>query len=151
METERKSAVSATLTLPCQFCGAWNRVVADRARDRPKCGECAKPMLLDRPYPLTDATFDRVIAEAGIPVIVDFHADWCGPCKMMAPELDAFAARHTGVVLAAKLDTDRNPATAQRFNIRGIPTIMRFADGARTAEQSGAIRLAEIERFAGVA
>lgn len=107
-------------------------------------------MLLDRPFPLTDATFERAIAESAIPVVVDFYADWCGPCKMMAPEMDAFAAKHAGTVLAAKLDTDRNPATAQRFNIRGIPTVIRFSGGAATAEQSGAMRLADIERFAGL-
>lgn len=107
-------------------------------------------MLLDRPFPLTDATFARVIADAGIPVIVDFYADWCGPCKAMAPELDSFAGKHAGSVLVAKLDTDRNQATAQKFNIRGIPTMIRFSSGAKTAEQSGAMRLPEIEKFAGV-
>lgn len=107
-------------------------------------------MLLDRPFPLTDATFARVIAEAGIPVIVDFYADWCGPCKAMAPELDSFARKHAGSAFVGKLDTDRNQATAQQFNIRGIPTMIRFASGAKTTEQSGALRLAEIEKFAGV-
>ena len=107
-------------------------------------------MLLDRPFPLTDDTFGRVIESAEIPVVVDFYADWCGPCKTMAPDMDAFAAKHVGRVLTAKLDTDRNQVTAQQFGIRGIPTIMRFAAGAKTAEQSGAIKLAEIERFAGV-
>lgn len=108
-------------------------------------------MLLDRPFALTDETFDRVIAEAGVPVLVDFYADWCGPCKVMAPEMDAFASKHAGRVFAAKLDTDRNQATAQRFDVRGIPTLIRFAAGVKTAEQSGALRLAEIERFAGIA
>jgi thioredoxin 2 len=126
-------------------------VRVDRAKDRPKCGECGKPMLLDRPFPLGDDTFDRVIAEAGVPVLVDFYADWCGPCKMMAPEMDAFASKHAGKVLAAKLDTDRHQVTAQKFGIRGIPTLIRFADGKKTAERSGAMRLADIERFAGVA
>jgi len=108
-------------------------------------------MLLDRPIALSDETFDRVVAESGVPVLVDFYADWCGPCKMMAPEMDAFAAKHAGAVLTAKLDTDRNQVTAQKFGIRGIPTLIRFADGRKTAEQSGAMRLADIERFAGVA
>ncbi|HVZ49093.1 MAG TPA: thioredoxin [Gemmatimonadaceae bacterium] len=108
-------------------------------------------MLLDRPFALTDETFDRVIQGAGVPVLVDFYADWCGPCKVMAPEMDAFAAKHAGAVLTAKLDTDRNQGTAQRFGIRGIPTLMRFSDGQKTAEQSGAVRLADIERFAGLA
>ena len=108
-------------------------------------------MLLDRPFSLSDASFDRVIAEAGVPVVVDFYADWCGPCKMMAPDMDAFALKYAGRVLVAKLDTARNQVTAQRFAIRGIPTLMRFADGKKTAEQSGAIRLPDIERFAGIA
>lgn len=108
-------------------------------------------MLLDRPFPLTDASFSRVIAEAGIPVLVDFYADWCGPCKAMAPAMDAFASKHAGKVFVAKLDTDRNPVTAQFHNIRGIPTLMRFADGKKTAEQSGAVRLPDIERFSGLA
>lgn len=150
MTPETRSAVSATLTLPCLFCGTWNRVIADRVLDRPKCGECAKPMLLDRPFPLTDATFDRVVKEAGIPVVVDFYADWCGPCKIMAPDMDAFAARHAGTYFAAKLDTDRSPLTAQRFAVRSIPTVIRFERGAKTAERAGAMRLAEIEAFAGV-
>src|SRR5581483_12336554 len=129
MPNENDTAVGTTLTVPCQFCGTWNRVRADRVKDRPKCGECGKPMLLDRPIALSDETFDRVVAESGVPVLVDFYADWCGPCKMMAPEMDAFAAKHAGAVLTAKLDTDRNQVTAQKFGIRGIPTLIRFADG----------------------
>lgn len=108
-------------------------------------------MLLDRPFPLTDETFSRVIADAEIPVLVDFYADWCGPCKMMAPEMDAFAAKHAGAAFTAKLDTDRNPRTAQLFNVRSIPTMIRFDAGAKTAEQPGAMRLAQIEKFAGLA
>ena len=148
MKPETEAVVSTTLTLPCLFCGGWNRVKSDRVRDRPKCGECGKPMLLDRPFPLTDETFERVIAEAGIPVIVDFYADWCGPCRVMAPEMDTFAANHAGEQFAAKLDTDRSPVTAQRFDVRSIPTVMRFEAGAKTAERAGAMRLAEIEAFA---
>ena len=107
-------------------------------------------MLLDRPFPLTDASFARVMAEAGIPVVVDFYADWCGPCKMMAPEMDAFAVKHAGRVFAAKLDTDRNQATATLFNVRSIPTVIRFDGGKKVAEQAGAMRLPQIEAFAGV-
>ena len=106
--------------------------------------------LLDRPFALTDATFARVIAEAGIPVIVDFYADWCGPCRMMAPEMDAFAATHVGRVFVTKVDTDRNQATAGQFGIRSIPTVIRFDGGAKVAEQAGAMRLPQIEAFAGV-
>jgi thioredoxin 2 len=145
------TATDRSLTLPCQFCSTWNRIDADRAGDRPKCGSCGKPMLLDRPFNLSDDSFERVIAEATVPVLVDFYADWCGPCKMMAPDLDAFAAKHAGRVFTAKLDTDRNQVTARRFNIMSIPTSIRFEAGAKVAEHAGAMRLAEIERFAGVA
>jgi thioredoxin 2 len=128
-----------TLTLQCQFCQAWNRIDAARAADRPKCGKCAKPMLLDRPVKLTDDTFARTIADSEVPVLVDFYADWCGPCKMMAPAVDQLASTWTGRALVAKLDTDANQRTAQQFQIRGIPTVMVFHGGKAVANQSGAV------------
>src|SRR5678816_2091742 len=79
------------ITVRCQFCETWNRVVAERAVDRPKCGKCGKPMLVDRPIALNDETFARTIAESEVPVMVDFYADWCGPCKIMAPFIDELA------------------------------------------------------------
>jgi thiol-disulfide isomerase/thioredoxin len=94
-------AAGAHCTLPCAFCGRWNRVPAVRAQHRPKCHDCAKPILLDRPFVLAAETFHRVIAESTVPVVVDFHADWCGPSKMMAAVL----------------------------GIRGIPTLIRFDAG----------------------
>src|ERR1043165_890622 len=85
------------IAIRCQFCGTWNRVDAARASDRPKCGKCAKPMLLDHPVKLDDETFAKTIAETEIPVLVDFYADWCGPCKMMAPFVDQLANEKQGV------------------------------------------------------
>src|SRR5690349_22267764 len=82
------------LTLRCQFCDTWNRVDAARAGDRPKCGNCARFLLLDRPFTLFKDTFARTIAEAELPVFVDFYADWCGPCKQMAPAVDELALRN---------------------------------------------------------
>ena len=127
------------LTIRCQFCETWNRVDAARAADRPKCGKCAKPMLLDRPLHLTDETFARTIAETEVPVLVDFYADWCGPCKMMAPSIDELAREKQGVALVAKLDTDRAQRSAGGFNIRGIPTVIVFTNGKETARQTGAV------------
>jgi thioredoxin 2 len=127
------------LTIRCQFCDTWNRIDASRAADRPKCGKCAKPMLLDRPLHLNDETFARTIAEAEVPVLVDFYADWCGPCKMMAPFVDEIARERQGQVLVAKLDTDRSQQTASRFNIRGIPTVIVFKNGKEAAQQTGAV------------
>jgi thioredoxin 2 len=138
------------VTIRCQFCETWNRVVAEKAANRPKCGKCARPLLLDRPYALTDDTFDRTIAESDVPVFVDFYADWCGPCKQMAPEVDKLAAKYQGRALVAKLDTDRSPRTAQAHQIQGIPTVMVFAGGKSTARQSGAMPLAALEKLLGV-
>ena len=127
------------LTLRCQFCETWNRIDAARAADRPKCGKCGKPMLLDRPFPLNDETFARTIQEAEVPVLVDFYADWCGPCKVMAPAVDEIAATYQGRALVAKLDTDRAQRTASSFNIRGIPTTIVFKGGKEVARQTGAM------------
>ena len=127
------------LTVRCQFCETWNRVDAARVADRPKCGKCGKPMLLDRPLALNDETFARVIAEADVPVFVDFYADWCGPCKIMAPAVDEVARTYMGRALVAKLDTDRAQRTSSSFNIRGIPTSIIFKGGREVARHTGAV------------
>ncbi|HSU12908.1 thioredoxin TrxC [Longimicrobium sp.] len=127
------------VTVACPFCGRLNRVDLARAADHPKCGECGRPILLDRPLALSDASFERVIADAQVPVLVDFYADWCGPCKMVAPIMDELARSRMGSVLIAKLDTDRNQQTAQRFQIASIPTVMVFRDGKPVAKQVGAL------------
>ncbi len=133
------TAATRKATVRCAFCGTLNRVDLARAADRPKCGECAKPILLDRPIAIGDADFGRVVGEAEVPVLVDFYADWCGPCKVMAPTLDEIARERAGELLVAKLDTDRNPATAQRFGIRGIPTLIVFRDGVEVGRETGAV------------
>ena len=102
-------------------------------------------MLLDRPIHLDDETFSRTIAESEVPVLVDFYADWCGPCKMMAPYVDEIAREKQGVALVAKLDTDRAQRTASGFNIRGIPTTIVFKNGKEAARQTGAMPKAGLE------
>jgi thioredoxin 2 len=144
---ESTAPVARHLMLQCQFCETWNRIDASRAGDRPMCGKCAKPMLLDRPVKLTDGSFQRTIAESDLPVLVDFYADWCAPCKRMAPEVDRLASAWTGRALVAKLDTEANQRTAQHFNIRGIPTVMVFQKGRVLANQSGAMPYAVLEQF----
>jgi thioredoxin 2 len=123
--------------VPCPFCATLNRVDLSRVDDRPKCGQCGRPILLDRPVPVSDQTFDGVIAGATVPVVVDFYADWCGPCKIMAPVLDQLAADRRGRLLVAKLDTG-NQATAMRFGVR-IPTLIVFSGGKETAREVGAV------------
>ena len=145
---------TAHATVRCQFCQAWNRVDAARVADRPKCGNCATPILLDRPLKLDDETFARTIGESTVPVFVDFYADWCGPCRAMAPAVDQLAAKHAGRLLVAKLDTDAAQGTARQFDIRGIPTVIVFSGGTESVRQAGATTLPGLEqllRKAGVA
>ena len=139
----------AKLTVRCPQCAAWNRISADRVANGPKCGKCAKPIALDHPLLLTDDTFARTIAESDVPVLVDLYADWCGPCKMMAPYVDQLARDRMGKALIAKLDTDRSPRTAGSFNIRGIPTTIVFRGGKEAARQTGAVPKSELERLLG--
>ncbi len=133
------------ITLRCQFCETWNRIDAARAADRPKCGKCQRPILIDRPVPLDDDTFARVVESSEVPVFVDFYADWCGPCKMMAPSVDQLAAKYQGRALVAKLNTDLAQQTTQRFQIRGIPTSIVFSGGREVARQTGAVPLQGLE------
>lgn len=123
------SATRSPVTLRCGFCGTLNEVDLAKAAHRPKCGECTKPMLLDRPVKVTQDDFDRTVLGAGGPVLVDFYADWCAPCKMVAPLLDEIAHDNVGRILVAKVDTDRAPEVAMRYGIRSIPTLLLFEAG----------------------
>jgi thioredoxin 2 len=153
METEAKPTTQK-LTVRCQFCDTWNRIDAGKVTAGPKCGKCAKPILLERPMVLNDETFSRTINETDLPVAVDFYADWCGPCRMMAPAVDALAAHLQGKALVTKLNTDLSQRTASGFNIRGIPTTIVFKGGKEVARQSGALPLEGLKQLvakAGVA
>src|SRR2546422_10086103 len=129
--------VSKRATVACPFCATLNRVDLARVADRPKCGNCGRPILLDRPIAVSDATLDAVLAGTDVPVVMDGYADWCGPCKIMAPVLDDFARDRAGEVLVTKLDTDRNPVTTQRLGIRAIPTLIVFRSSHETARHAG--------------
>ncbi len=136
-----------TATVACPFCDTLNRVDLSRLDQHPKCGNCGKPILLDRPIAVSDANFAQVTTDTTVPVVVDFYADWCGPCKIMAPLLDDVALHRTGELLVVKLDTDRNPITGQRLGIRGIPTLIAFRSGKEVARRVGAVPPAELEAF----
>jgi len=136
---------SRRATVACPFCATLNRVDLARLADRPKCGSCSRPILLDRPLPASDENFERIVAETTVPVLVDFYADWCGPCKIMAPILDDVARQRAGDVLVLKLDTDRNPTVAQRFDIRGIPTLIVFRQNKEAGRRTGAVPRADLE------
>jgi thioredoxin 2 len=134
----------STATVPCQFCDKLNRVALDRLHALPKCGSCGVPLRLDRPLRVSDSNLDKVVSGTDVPLLVDFHADWCGPCKVMAPVLDEIAAERAGSLVITKLDTDRNPALASRYGIRGIPTVIVFRSGREAAREVGAVPKARL-------
>jgi thioredoxin 2 len=121
------------ITIPCSSCGAANRVPREKlARGlRPKCGRCkqALPEAAAAPVVVTDATFVAEVERSPLPVLVDAWAAWCGPCRTIAPAIDELAAELAGKVRVAKLNVDENPATARRFDIRSIPTLLVIAGG----------------------
>ena len=143
-ETER---TTKPVVVSCAFCGKPNRVDLGRLDAGPKCGQCGKPIRLDRPLKVTDGDFDRTIEGASVPVVVDFYADWCGPCHMMAPILDDVARRKAGDVLFLKLDTDANQATPGRFAIRGLPTLVAFRNGRESGRHVGVADAAAVEKL----
>ena len=130
---------SSRAVVRCPFCATLNRVDLARVEHHPKCAECGKPILLDRPTSIAESDLDRIVKESEVPVVIDFYADWCAPCKVMAPVLDELARERRGHALVMKLDTDRNPAATQRFNVRGIPTLIVFRDGQEVAREVGAV------------
>jgi thioredoxin 2 len=140
-----------SVVVRCVFCDTPNRVDLARLASGPKCGNCGRPIRLDRPIKTGEDGFDQTIGSAGAPVLVDCYADWCGPCRMMAPALDDFAQRHAGEVLVLKLDTDANPVLSTRLGIRGIPTLIAFEHGAERARHVGAADLATLEKLTGLA
>jgi thioredoxin len=113
----------------CSACGAVNRIPRERAGQPARCGKCRAPLATAAPVAVTDASFDAIVRAAPTPVLLDCWAEWCGPCHMLAPTIDALARDYAGRVLVGKLDVDANPATAARFEIRGIPTLLVFDHG----------------------
>ena len=140
---------SDPLHIACAACGATNRVPAERLADDPTCGRCGAALLDGQPVELTDANFDAVTAKTELPVVVDFWAPWCGPCRMMAPAFAQAAGQLKGRALLVKVNSDDNPRTAAKFGIRSIPTLVRLDRGREVRRVSGALPAAQIVAFAG--
>lgn len=135
------------MEIVCPHCKAINRVPAERLQDNPVCGACKQVILPDHPIELTADNFDALIERSGLPVVVDFWAPWCGPCRAMAPMFAEAAKQLHGRAILAKLDTDAQPAIAARFGIRSIPTLAIFKNQGEVAREAGARPAAEIVRW----
>lgn len=132
----------------CPHCQAVNRVPQERLEEKPDCGRCHAPLFPAHPVALDGQAFERHLTRGEIPLLVDFWASWCGPCRMMAPHFERAAAELAPHVLLAKVNTEEQPQLAGRYGIRSIPTIVLLHRGREVARQAGAMSSADIARWA---
>lgn len=133
----------------CPHCGKTNRLPAERVGQHPDCGACGEPLFPGKPVEMDDARFQDYLRRTDLPVVVDFWASWCGPCRMMAPQFEQAARKLAGRVQFLKVDTDANPGLSQRYAIRSIPTIALFHGGREVRRSAGAMSAAQIEAWIG--
>ena len=132
----------------CPACLTTNRVSLARLGEDPKCGHCGAPLFPGAPIDLDEATFEKFVNRTGLPVLVDFWAPWCGPCRAMAPHFERAAAQLKSRVQLVKVNTEQSPALAVRLHIRAIPTLVLYRDGTEIKRASGALDTAELVKWA---
>lgn len=131
------------MQIVCANCGVKNRVPDARLQQQPKCGRCSNPLLPGAPIILGDGEFEHFVQNTDLPIVVDFWADWCGPCKIMAP-IFAQAAQQRPALLFVKVDTEAAQRAAGRFQIRSIPTLVVLRGGHEIARSAGAMALPQL-------
>ena len=136
------------LAFACPRCHRINRVAPDRLDSGPRCGACKAPLdVSGTPLHVDDDTLDRLVRSSPVPVLVDFWAEWCAPCRMVAPALEELGRRHAGRLIVAKVDTDRHQRHAAALGVRGIPTLALFEGGRPVDQKVGALGLPQLEAW----
>ena len=144
VETDAQTGDDTTI-YSCSHCGGMNRILRARLGDDPVCGRCKEKVFPRRPVTVTDASWKKEVEDCPIPVLVDFWAPWCGPCRAVAPMLEALAGERAGKLKIAKLNVDENPRSAARFQVQAIPTMIVFRGPLEVDQIRGAVPKAMLE------